>query len=165
MKTKPFHLLLLLPILVGISNAHAERAFAISVPIEPVFFSACALGGQGEFIDASGEVHLAIKGDAIPIEDPLQIGENGFWVFGWNLIGYGRTSGHQYRLIDSVQQVAHAPGDGNAASWFFNIRANFIDAGADGSISQLTQTFRVVLVDGVPVVSLFNSALECRGVQ
>lgn len=144
--------------------ASAERAIAVSVPINPVFYSACALGGAGEFIDASGEVHVVIKGDAIPTPDgSLVLGETGLFIFGWNLTGYGRTSGNEYRLIDNAQELAQATFNGDAAGVFFNIRANFIDPGSDGSHTQLTQTFRIVMANGVPQVSLFNTTLECLG--
>jgi hypothetical protein len=147
-----------------IQPANAERAYAFSLPINPVFFSPCALNGAGEFIDATGEIHIVLKGDAIPVSaGPLVLGETGLFIRAWNLIGYGRTTGNEYRLIDAVHEVAQAPGDGDAASWFFSVRANFIDTGPDGSHSQLNNTFRMVVVDGVPQVSLFSSTLECRG--
>lgn len=147
-----------------IQPANAERAYAFSLPISPVFFSPCALDGAGEFIDATGEVHIVIKGDAIPVsEGPLVLGETGLFIRAWNLTGYGRTTGNEYRLIDTINEVAQAPGDGNAASWFFMVRANFIDPGPDGSHSQISNTFRVVMANGVPQVSLFSSTLECRG--
>ncbi|MDH4107161.1 MAG: hypothetical protein OEW35_02490 [Gammaproteobacteria bacterium] len=153
--------------MLAAGSAHAERALAISRTINPVFYSACALGGEGEFIDGSGEIHVVLKDDGFP-DAPGQpggvsLGDSGFLVRGWNLTGIGRTSGHEYRLIDSVIEVAQAPGDGSTANWFFSIRANFIDPGPDGSHTQLIQTFRIVQVNGDPVVDLFNTALECRG--
>ena len=144
--------------------ANAERAYAFSLPISPVFFSPCALDGAGEFIDASGEIHIVLKGDAIPVTGELMMpGDTGLFIRAWNLVGYGRTTGNEYRLIDTINEVAQAPGDGNAASWFYMVRANFIDPGPDGSHSQISNTFRVVMANGVPQVSLFSSTLECRG--
>jgi len=149
------------------TGASAGRAITLSRTINPVFYSACALGGQGEFIDGSGEIHIVIKDDGLPAAPGqpggVSLGDSGFLVRGWNLTGTGRTTGHEYRLIDSVIEVAQAPGDGSTANWFFSIRANFIDPGPDGSHAQLIQTFRIVQVNGSPVVDLFTTGIECRG--
>jgi len=153
--------------MIASQDAAAGRAIALSRTINPVFFSACALDGQGEFIDGSGEIHIVLKDDGFP-DAPGQpggvsLGESGFLVRGWNLTGIGRTTGHEYRLIDTVIEVAQAPADGSTANWFFSIRANFIDAGPDGSHTQLIQTFRIIQVNGEPVVDLFTTGVECRG--